>query len=57
MEDDIDKIIENSRNANINLIKGTFSFSKSKFISNNSDNTIDINDPNFWEQVLKNNET
>lgn len=49
-----DIIAKNSRIAKYSLINGSCSFSKSKFISTESDNDLKINDPNFWNIVLKN---
>ena len=49
-----DIIAKNSRIAKYSLINGSCSFSKSKFVSNESDNELKINDPNFWNIVLKN---
>ena len=54
MEEDIDKILENSRIAKYSLINGSFSFSKSSFVSKQTDTSINIDDPNFWETILKN---
>ena len=49
-----DIIAKNSRIAKYSLINGSCSFSKSKFVSNESDYDLKINDPNFWNIVLKN---
>ena len=58
MEEDIEDILKkNSRIAKYSLINGTYSFSKSSFVSNLTDKNIKIDDPNFWEIVLKNQET
>ena len=54
-EGQVEEIIaKNSRIAKYSLINGSCSFSKSKFISKESDNELKINDPNFWNIVLKN---
>ena len=54
-EQNVDEIIQNnSRIAKYSLINGSCSFSKSRFISDNADNQLKINDPNFWNIVLKN---
>ena len=51
----MDDIIQNnSRIAKYSLINGSCSFSKSRFVSDNSDNQLNITDPNFWNIVLKN---
>ena len=51
----MDDIIQNnSRIAKYSLINGSCSFSKQRFISDNADNQLKINDPNFWNIVLKN---
>lgn len=51
----MDDIIQNnSRIAKYSLINGSCSFSKSRFVSENSDNELKISDPNFWNIILKN---
>jgi chromodomain-helicase-DNA-binding protein 7 len=51
----VDEIIEsNSRIAKYSMINGSCTFSKQRFVSDNSDNQLKINDPNFWNIVLKN---
>lgn len=51
----MDDIIQNnSRIAKYSLINGSCSFSKSRFISEGSDNQLQISDPNFWNIILKN---
>lgn len=51
----MDEIIQNnSRIAKYSLINGSCSFSKSRFVSDSADNKLKINDPNFWNIVLKN---
>ena len=58
MEEDIEEILKkNSRIAKYSLINGTYTFSKSSFVSNQTDQSIKLDDPNFWEIVLKNSET
>ena len=52
-ESNIDEILQtSSRVVNYNLIKGSYSFSKSSFVSHGSDTSISIDDPNFWNKVL-----
>ena len=54
-EQNVDDIIQNnSRIAKYSLINGSCSFSKSRFVRDNADNQLKINDPNFWNIVLKN---
>ena len=54
-EQNVDDIIQNnSRIAKYSLINGSCSFSKSRFVSENADNELKINDPNFWNIILKN---
>jgi hypothetical protein len=36
------------------MVSGSCTFSKRRFVSENSDNQLKINDPNFWNIVLKN---
>lgn len=51
----MDDIIQNnSRIAKYSLINGSCSFSKSRFVSEGSDNMLQISDPNFWNIILKN---
>ena len=53
-EDNIDQILEkNSRIAKYSLINSNFTISKSSFVSKNSDSSLNINDPKFWETILK----
>ena len=53
-EGNIDEILEkNSRIAKYSLLGGACSFSKQSFVSNKTDQTINLDDPNFWEKVLK----
>lgn len=54
----IESILEkNTRVANFSLIKGTYSFSKSSFQGNRSSNEVNLDDPDFWDKVLKNAES
>lgn len=54
VDDDIDEILKkNSRIAKYSLINGSYTFSKSSFVSKQTDATINMDDPNFWERVLK----
>jgi chromodomain-helicase-DNA-binding protein 7 len=53
VESNIDQILENnSRVVNYSVIRGTYSLAKSSFVSCNADETLDMNDPNFWSKVL-----
>lgn len=52
-ESNIDEILQtSSRVINYNLIKGSYSFSKSSFVSHGCDTSINIDDPNFWNKIL-----
>lgn len=54
VDDDIDEILKkNSRIAKYSLINGSYTFSKSSFVSKQTDATIKMDDPDFWERVLK----
>jgi chromodomain-helicase-DNA-binding protein 7 len=54
-EVNVDDILENnSRLAKYSVIKGSYTFAKSKFVSDQADNKLDLKDPNFWNIVLKN---
>ena len=35
------------------MINGSYSFSKGSFVSNKADSDLKIDDPNFWNKVLK----
>ena len=55
---DIDDILEkNTRIAKYSLINGTYTFSKSSFVSEKTTENVNLNDPDFWEKVLKNTES
>jgi chromodomain-helicase-DNA-binding protein 7 len=54
-EGNVDDIIaKNSRIAKYSMINGSCTFEKKKFTSNESDNKLQLNDPNFWNIILKN---
>jgi hypothetical protein len=53
-EDNIEQILEkNSRIANYSLIGNSYTISKRTFVSNQSDTLINMDDPNFWQNVLQ----
>lgn len=53
LESNIDQILQtNTRIVDYSLIKNSYSFSKSSFVSHGSDTSINIDDPNFWNKVL-----
>jgi chromodomain-helicase-DNA-binding protein 7 len=54
---DIDEIIKNSRVAKYSLINGTYTFSKSSYAAEQTDQGLQMNDPNFWGIVFKNTES
>ena len=57
-DDNIDQILEkNSRIAKYSLINSNFTIAKSSFVSKNSDTSLNIDDPKFWETVLKSSES
>ncbi|KAL4510059.1 hypothetical protein ABPG72_010252 [Tetrahymena utriculariae] len=57
-EEDIDQILKNNtRIAKYSVINGSYSFSKGSFISNKADTDLKIDDPNFWNKVLKDQES
>jgi len=57
-EENIDEILKkNTRVAKYSLINGTYSFSKSSFVSSKTEPLITLDDPNFWEKVLKDQES
>ena len=51
---DIDEILKNSRVAKYSLINGTYTFSKSTFAAKQTDENLQMDDPNFWSLVFKN---
>ena len=56
-EENIEEILKkNTRVAKYSLINGTYTFSKSSFVSKQTDQNINLDDPDFWEKVLKNSE-
>lgn len=58
MEQDIDEILsKNTRLAKCDILNGTYSFQKSTFISEKTDKNLNVDDPNFWNIVLKNTES
>jgi len=58
MEQDIEEILsKNTHIAKYSLINGTYTFQKSSFVSEKSDVKVDVDDPNFWNVVLKNTES
>ena len=53
VESNIDQILENnSRVVTYSVIRGAYSLTKSSFVSQNADQSLDINDPNFWSKAL-----
>ena len=58
MEQDIEDILTSKTHiAKYSLINGTYTFQKSSFVSDNSDVKVNVDDPNFWNVVLKNTES
>ncbi|CAD8088106.1 unnamed protein product [Paramecium sonneborni] len=57
-EKNIDEILEkNSRTAKYSLINGSYTVSKQLFVSEKTDKSINIQDPNFWKIILKSSES
>ncbi|EGR27208.1 myb domain protein [Ichthyophthirius multifiliis] len=57
-QDDIEQILQkNSRIAQYSIINGNYTFQKSSFIANKGDSDLNIDDPNFWNKVLKDQES
>ncbi|CAD8066277.1 unnamed protein product [Paramecium sonneborni] len=57
-EKNIDEILEkNSRTAKYSLINGSYTVSKQSFVSEKTDKSISIQDPNFWKIILKSQES
>ena len=53
VESNIEEILEkNSRVVNYSIIRGCYSLGKSSFISHTADQSIDVNDPEFWSKIL-----
>lgn len=53
----IDDILNTARIAKYSLIDGTYSFSKSSFAGIGTDQNLNVNDPDFWDQIFKNSES
>ena len=52
--EDIDQILKkNTRIAQYSIINGNYTFSKGSFSANKADSDLKIDDPNFWNKVLK----
>lgn len=49
-----DILAKNSRIAKYSVIQGSYSFAKSRFVSEQADNKLNLHDPDFWNIVLKN---
>jgi chromodomain-helicase-DNA-binding protein 7 len=53
VESNIDEILETkTRVVNYSVIRGSYTLQKSSFISQSSDMTINVDDPNFWNKIL-----
>lgn len=52
----IDQILSNTRVAKYSLINGSYTISKQTFVPEQS-SEVNLNDPNFWQIVLKNHES
>lgn len=53
----IEEILASSRTAKYSVLNGSYTFNKSSFQAEEADSTLRIDDPNFWNIVLKNTET
>jgi chromodomain-helicase-DNA-binding protein 7 len=43
--------------AKYSLINGTYTISKQSFVSEKTDQTLNLQDPNFWQIILKTSES
>jgi chromodomain-helicase-DNA-binding protein 7 len=43
--------------AKYSLINGSYTISKQSFVSEKTDQTLSLQDPNFWQIILKNSES
>jgi len=58
MEKDIDDILSNNTHiAKYSMLSGSYTFQKSTFVSEKTDQDLNVDDPNFWNKVLKNQES
>ena len=58
MEQDIDDILTNNTHiAKVSMLSGSYTFQKSSFVSEKTDVNLSVDDPNFWNIVLKNQES
>lgn len=48
----VDEIIQSARVANYSFIKGTYTFAKTQFASDEKGPKIQIDDPDFWKKVF-----
>lgn len=53
----IDEIIQNARTANYSVINGLYTFGKTRFIGNEKDELLQIDDPDFWKKAFSNQKT
>jgi hypothetical protein len=54
---DIDELIKNSKRTNYSMINDKYTITRMKIETENKGEKVDINDPNFWTKVLKDEET
>ncbi|CAD8205649.1 unnamed protein product [Paramecium pentaurelia] len=57
IDQNIDDILNNTRVAKYSLINGAYTISKQTYVPDQANQQIDIDDPNFWQKVLKNQES
>jgi len=58
MEQDIEDILaNNTKVAKVSMLSGSYTFQKSSFVSEKTDANLSVDDPNFWNIVLKNQES
>ena len=54
---DIDELIKNSRRTNYSMINDKYTITRMKIDTEKTDKKVEIDDPNFWTKVLKDEET
>ena len=54
---DIDELIKNSKTTNYSMINDKYTITRMNVITDNQEKKVDIDDPDFWKKVLKDEET
>ena len=54
---DIDELIKNSKTTNYSMINDKYTITRMNVKTDNKEKKVDIDDPDFWKKVLKDEET